>query len=407
MKSVYEAVRITDDFYWVGAVDWGLRDFHGYSTHRGTTYNSFLYTPPSGRNVVFDAVKKPFTDVMLERISSVVDTSSIETVVSNHSEMDHSGGLPGLCSAVRPRRVLASAMGVKNLSLQLEGLPDLTTVADGETVDIGGENIVFVETRMLHWPDSMFSYLPARNILVSQDAFGMHLATSELFAHRVSAELLREEGGRYFANILLPYSALVTKLLARVSSLGLAIDVIAPDHGPVWIEGGDPGPSFILDLYGRWAGQKPSRKAVVAFDTMWNSTEAMAWAITEGLREGGTRTAVLPLHGSHRSDVAAEILDAGALILGSPTINGSIFPTVADLVAYLRGLKRQNLVGAAFGSHGWSGEGVRQLSGAMSEMKIDLVHPGLSVQFRPDGNALSECRSLGLAIASRLPREED
>jgi len=406
MARVYEAIPIAEGFYWVGAVDWGLRDFHGYATHRGTTYNSYLMTTPSGRNVVFDGVKEPFVDTMLSRIASVVDPASVDTVVSNHAEMDHSGGLPRLCAALSPSRILASQAGVKNLSMQLEGFSGVTAVGDGEVVDLGGEQAVFMETRMLHWPDSMFSYLPSRRILVSQDAFGMHLASAELFAHRVDRALLREEAGRYYANILMPYSRLVTALLSKVASAGLTLDVIAPDHGPVWVEGREPGPSFITGLYAEWAAQKPTRKAVVSFDTMWKSTETMALAIAEGLEAGGATSVVLPLHGSHRSDVAYELLEAGALLLGTPTINNNLFPTVADLVAYLRGLRRQNLVGAAFGSHGWSGEGVRQLSAAMAEMKIDLLHPGLSVQFRPDGSALSACRELGAATAARLAAGE-
>lgn len=406
MARVYEAVPITEGFYWVGAVDWGLRDFHGYATHRGTTYNSYLMTTPSGRNVVFDGVKEPFVDVMLSRIASVVDPATVDVVVSNHAEMDHSGGLPRLCAALSPSRILASQAGVRNLSMQLEGLGDVTAVGDGEAVDLGGEQAVFIETRMLHWPDSMFSYLPSRRILVSQDAFGMHLASAELFAHRVGRELLREEAGRYYANILLPYSALVTKLLSKVASAGLTPDIIAPDHGPVWVEGRDPGPSFITGLYGGWAAQMPTRKAVVSFDTMWKSTEMMASSIAEGLESGGATPVVLPLHGSHRSDIASELLEAGALVLGTPTINNNIFPTVADLVAYLRGLRRQNLVGAAFGSYGWSGEGVKQLSAAMSEMKIELLHPGVSAQFRPDDSTLSACRELGSSIAARLAAGE-
>ncbi len=405
MSGVYEAVRLAEGFYWVGAVDWGLRDFHGYSTHRGSTYNSYLLTTPSGRNVVFDAVKKPFMDVMLSRIASVVDPASIELIVSNHAEMDHSGGLADLSRATGGARIVASRMGVRNLSMQLGGLDGLSAVSDGETVEVGGETISFMETRMLHWPDSMFSYLPSRRILVSQDAFGMHLATPETAAHRIDAAILREEAGRYYANILLPYSQLVTKLLGKVSAMNLGIDIIAPDHGPAWFAGTESGPGFITGLYARWAAQEPTLRAVVAYDTMWGSTEIMARAIAEGLREGGADPVVHPLHGSHRSDVAADLLEAGALLLGTPTLNASMFPTVADLVTYLGGLRRMNLVGAAFGSHGWGGEGVRRLSAAMTEMQVELLHPGLASQFRPGGDVLSSCRALGVETAGRLRRE--
>ncbi len=400
MKGAYEAVELREGFYWVGAIDWEIRNFHGYSTHRGTTYNSYLLK--SGRTVLFDTVKKPFMGVMLERIRSVMDPSGIDVIVSNHAELDHSGSLPEVSEIARPDVIYASRQGAGNIALQLDMNREVRTVGDGETVDIGGEDLRFIETRMLHWPDSMFSYLPARKILVSQDAFGMHLATPDLHAHLNSLPLLREEAARYYANILLPFSSLVTKLLSRVAELGLAPETIAPDHGPVWFAGTAAGPDFILPLYSSWAEQRPSREAVVAYDTMWHATEEMAHAIAEGLTRGGAVPSVHPLASSHRSDIAAALLEAGALFMGTPTINNNMFPTVADLSTYLRGLNRRNLVGAAFGSHGWSGEGVRHLSRTMGEMGVELLHDGLASRFRPTPADIEACVSLGLAAAARL-----
>lgn len=398
MSGTWKAVELMEGFYWVGAVDWDLRDFHGYSTHRGTTYNAFLL---KGReNVLFDTVKAPFFDQMMERIASVADPSSISVIVSNHSEMDHSGSLPAAVAAIRPGRVIASAAGARNLYMQL-GFEGVEVAADGSTTVAGDADLVFMETRMLHWPDSMFTYVPSRKLLVSQDAFGMHLATTRLFADLNEESVLLEEAGRYFANILLPYSQLVEKLLAKAAAADLETDVIAPDHGPLWRAGTRTGPDWITRLYARWAAQAPGDRVVIAYDSMWRATEKMAHAVAEGAAAGGAVPVVFGLHSSHRSDVAAELLEAGALLLGSPTLNGNVFPTVSDLVCYLGGLKRRNLAGGAFGSYGWSGESVRQLEEALIGMKVRMLGT-VACRFGPDSEALSGCRDLGRKAAEAV-----
>lgn len=398
MSGTWRAVELMEGFYWVGAVDWDLRDFHGYSTHRGTTYNAFLL---KGREtVLFDTVKAPFFDQMMERIASVADPSSVSVIVSNHSEMDHSGSLPAAVAAMKPGRVIASSAGAKNLSMQL-GLEGIEVAADGSRTEAGDAELVFMETKMLHWPDSMFTYIPSRKLLISQDAFGMHLATARLFADENEESVLLQEAGRYYANILMPYSQLVEKLLAKVASAGLDMDVIAPDHGPLWRTGTTTGPEWIVGRYARWAAQAPGSRVVIAYDTMWRATEKMAHAIAEGAAAGGAIPLVCSLRSSHRSDIAAELLDAGALMLGSPTLNGNMFPTVSDLVCYLGGLKRRNLAGGAFGSYGWSGESVRQLEEALTGMKVRMLG-SVACQFGPDASALSRCRDLGLAAAASV-----
>jgi flavorubredoxin len=401
MSSGYEAVRITERLFWVGAIDWDLRDFHGYSTSRGTTYNAYLLT--GEENVLFDTVKEPFYDQMISRISSVLPPSSITTVVSNHAEMDHSGSLPRLLRELIPGRILASEAGIRHLGMQM-GIDGsrLTRVKDGETLKAGDLDLTFLETRMLHWPDSMFTWIPAMRTLVSQDAFGMHLATPRLLACENDPVLLRQEAARYYGNILLPYSGLVLKLLEKVTAMGLEFDLVLPDHGPWWKAGTSLPPAWIAGLYASWARLEPTDKAVVVYDTMWHSTEEMARAVVEGIAAGGARPAVFPLKGSHRSDIAAELLEAGALVLGSPTLNNGIFPTVADVVTYLKGLRRTGLVGAAFGSYGWSGESPRLLGEALTALRVEQVGPPLSVQFRPVPGDLENCRQLGLQVAARI-----
>jgi len=392
----FSAVKVTDAVWWVGAVDWGLRDFHGYATQRGTTYNAYLVM--ADKVTLIDTVKRPFLGEMMARISSVVEPRKIDYVVSNHTEMDHSGSLGEVIAAAGPEKVFASKMGVKALGRHFDLGREVRAVADGETLSLGNMNLTFVETRMLHWPDSMFTYLAEEELLFSSDAFGMHLASSERFDDEIDPSILEHEGARYFANILLPYSPLVTKLIARVGELGIPIRTICSDHGPVWRS----DVAGVIQRYAKWAAQKRARKAVVVYDTMWQSTAAMARAVTEGLTASGVSAKLMPLKGSHRSDVAAEMLDAGALVVGSPTLNNGLFPTVADLLCYLKGLKPKGLVGAAFGSYGWSGEAVRDLAGMLEAMKIELVSDPVKSLYVPGDEELANCRSLGMRVGDIL-----
>jgi flavorubredoxin len=244
----------------------------------------------------------------------------------------------------------------------------------------------------------MFTYLPQRKMLFSQDAFGMHLASSKRFDDEHDWSLLESESSKYFANILLPYTGFIEKLLAKVKSAGLEFEMVMPDHGPIW----RTNIQRVFDLYAAWSKQRPGRKAVIAFDSMWGSTQKMAQVIADEITSHGAGVKVMPLSSNHRSDVATEILDAGALVVGSPTINNNIFPTVADVLVYLKGLKRKHLVGASFGSYGWGGEAVKQLNGLLTDMGIELVGDGVKVKYVPDEEALGRCRELGSAVAKRI-----
>jgi flavorubredoxin len=312
--------------------------------------------------------------------------------------MDHSGGMPATVARVKPSKLVASKMGAKALPRHFDVGMEITAVGDGATLSVGERTLTFIETRMLHWPDSMMTYVSPDKLLFSQDGFGMHLASSARFADEIDGVLLHEEAAKYYANILLLYSPLVLKTLGKFADLGVAIDVIAPDHGPIYRK--DPG--WILERYRVWAEQKPTMKAVIVYDTMWQSTAAMAKAIEEGLAAGGASTVVLPLAVRHRSDVMTELLDAGALVVGTPTMNGEMFPTVADFLTYARGLKPAHLVGAAFGSYGWGGGGAGKVATELEAMKVELVAEPLQVNYVPHEEDLARCRELGEAVAARL-----
>ena len=396
MSRAFQAKKMSEHVHWVGAIDWEIRDFHGYATSRGTTYNAYLVV--ADKITLVDTVKAPFRDELLSRVSSVVDPSEISVIVSNHSEMDHSGCLPQMVDIIKPERVYASKMGTKALEDHFHGRIPVEAVEDGGELSLGDVTLRFFETKMVHWPDSMFSYLVEDGLLFSQDGFGMHLASEERFTDEIDKAVLREEAAKYYANILTPYSPVIAKTLARVRELDLELNLVCPDHGPVWR---DDFP-WILGLYSDWTEQRPTEKAVIVYDTMWKSTSLMARSIAEGLAAGGASPRLLPLQGSHRSDVAAEVLEAGALLVGTPTINNNMFPSLADALSYLKGLKPRNLVGAAFGSYGWSGEAVGQVSAILEKMKVELVGEGLRVQYVPTEEDLEQCRALGETVAKRL-----
>ena len=389
-------VEIAKGVYDVGVNDWNIRDFHGYSTYQGTSYNAFLIIDE--KIALIDTVKKDFSDQLLANITKVVDPKKIDYVISNHTEMDHSGGLPRVMHTVGEDKPLyCSKMGAKNLARHFPQKWNYHAVGTGQELSLGARNLMFLETRMLHWPDSMFTYLKEDKILFASDGFGQHYAGHEKFDDQIGDEIMWH-AKKYFANILLLYSPLILKLLDTVTELGLEIDMICPDHGIIWRQ--DPGK--IIAAYAKWARQEPEKKAVIVYDTMWQSTEQMAEAIASGLYKEGINFKLMHLRKCHRSDIMTEVLDARAVILGSPTLNNCLFPTVSDLLTYMKGLKPKNKIGAAFGSYGWSGEAVKLISKELEAMKFDLVDPGIKIQYVPDQEDLNACIEFGKKIGRAI-----
>ncbi len=395
-------VEIKKGVHWVGAVDWHVRDFHGYSVNKGSTYNSYLVLDE--KVTLFDAVKKPFKSDMLHNIYRVIEPSKIDYLVVNHVEPDHSGSIPEIIEMTKPEKVFCSSRGKKALldHYHREDWP-YEVVESGQEIPIGKRTITFLETRMLHWPDSMFSYIKEESLLISSDAFGQHWATSERFNDQVDSSELMAHAVKYYANILLPYSGLVQKLIAEVKKMNIKIDMIAPDHGLIWRD----NPLQIVEAYDKWSKQGCKRKALIIYDTMWHSTEMMAKAIADGLIESGISIKLMNLAADHRSDVITEMIDSKAVILGSPTLNNGMLPRMADMLCYMKGLRPINKFGAAFGSYGWSGEAVKQIVKSLEDMKMKLFGAGINLQFVPNHEGLKKCvdlgREIGAAIKDAVP----
>ncbi|HEX04957.1 MAG TPA: FprA family A-type flavoprotein, partial [Bacteroidetes bacterium] len=346
MSSSFRAREVCDKVYAVGAIDWELAEFHGYHTPHGTTYNAYLIL--ADKITLIDTVKAKYTDELLARISSVIHPSRIDYIVSNHSELDHSGALPKIIEAVQPEAVYASPKGVQALERHFHDDLKLNAVKDGDKLSLGNMELTFQLTSMVHWPDSMFSFLDHGKVLFSNDAFGMHVASSKLWADEHDPGHVAAELKNYYANILWLTSRAVQKVFKGMDKAEIEPSIILPDHGPGWRNNLEKP----LGLYKDWSeGKKDPNKAVILFDTMWGSTALMARVIADGLIEGGMDVQVLPLAKTERAKVALECLDASLLIVGSPTLNGGLFPTIADVLTYISGLNpgKPRIKGAVFG----------------------------------------------------------
>ncbi len=389
-------LEIAKGIYEVGVADWNIRDFHGYSTDVGTTYNAYLIVDETV--ALIDTVKGAFADQLLDNISQILDPKKIDLVISNHTEMDHSGGLPRIMHRIGEDKPLyCSKMGLKNLKRHFTREWNFHPVDNGGTLSLGKRTLTFLETRMIHWPDSMFTYLNEDGILFSSDGFGQHYAGTERFDDEIGDNIM-PHAKKYFANILLLYAPRIQKLIEDVQAMGLDIRMICPDHGIIWRK----DPAKIINAYVKWCHQVPKKRAVILYDTMWKSTETMAQAIAAGIRKTGIPTRPMHIRNNHRSDILTEVMDAGAVVVGSPTLNNGLFPTVADILTYMKGLKPQNKIAAAFGSYGWSGEAPALINAELEAMKFDIAAPPLRVQYVPDQDAAKACEAFGESIGKAL-----
>jgi len=392
------ATKLMEGIYWVGAVDWNLRYFHGpaYSTHRGTTYNAYLII--DDQVTLVDTVYRPFAAELIKHISEVIDPAKIDNVVINHIETDHSGSFPEIMKIVPNARVFCTQRGMEGLKKQYYLDCDYHGVKTGDVIKTGKKSLTFVEAPMLHWPDSMFTYIREDALLMPNDAFGQHIATSHRFDDEVDMNEVMDEAAKYYANILLPLSTLVLKKIEDVTNMGIDIKMIAPSHGIIWR--GDPG--RIINAYVKWAKGDADKKALVVYDTMWDSTEKMAKAILEGMVSAGVTAKFFKLSASDHNDIMKELMNARALVIGSPTMNNGILPTMATFLDDLRGLKPRHRIGVAFGSYGWGGGAIKLIEETFRAAGMEIVEAGLGLKWVPSEAELKQCVELGKRIAARV-----
>jgi len=388
-------IMLAEGVYWVGVVDWSLRLFHGHelSTHRGSSYNAYLIVDE--KIALVDTVWGPFQDQLIENISEIIDTAKIDVVVANHAESDHSGALPVVMRHAPNATLVVSKRGRESIEGHFHQPWKFQAVQTGDRISIGRHELVFIEAPMLHWPDSMFTYLTGENILMPNDAFGQHYATAFRFNDEVNQEELYEEALKYYANILTPFSSLVLKKVEELMGLGLPVDMIAPSHGIIWRK----DPLEIVKKYQEWAAQVPEKSAVILYDTMWEGTRRMAEAIGDGLAAEGVPYKLFNMAVSDRGDVVTEIFKAKAVVVGSPTFNQGPLPTITPILEDLRGLKFQNKIGAAFGCYGWSGEAVKLIGEHLDRCRISVVAEGVKAKWQPKAEDLTTCKELGHTLA--------
>lgn len=376
-----QPVKLKAGIYWVGGIDWDIRNFHGYLTQRGSTYNAYLIIDE--KVTLIDTVKHYLYDEMIERISKIVDPAKIDYIVSNHVEMDHSGGLPKLMAVAKNATLFTSPKGASGLKAHYHQDWNFKVVKSGDSLNIGKRNLAFVHTPMAHWPDSMVTYLPEDKILFSNDALGQHLATSERFDDQVPLGITMLEAKKYYANILMLFDRPVAGALKAIG--GLEIEMIAPSHGLIW----RTHISEIVQAYQKWSANETVEKAVIVYDSMWGSTAKIAAAIQAAFENKGISVKMICLTANHISDVMTEVIDAKYLCIGSPTLNNNMMPTVASFLTYLKGLAPKNRTGLAFGSYGWSGQSIGLVETMLKDTKMVILEK-IKVQYVPDQAGLQK-----------------
>jgi anaerobic nitric oxide reductase flavorubredoxin len=379
---------------WVGAIDWTIRDFHSYDAERGATYNAYLVRDE--KTALVDGVKAPFAGELLRNVAALTELSRVDYVVCNHAELDHAGSLGEVLHAMPQATLLCDKKCAVTLGEHFDTSGwKIRPVATGDTVSLGRRTLQFIETPMVHWPESMFTYVPEDKLLFSMDAFGQHYATSERFDDEVDLSTVMQEAKTYYANIVLPYGKAVLSCLDRMA--GMEIGMIAPSHGLIWRTHG----ANIVDAYRNWANHRAKPKVLVIYDTMWESTAAMAEAILEGAAQSDVSTALLHVRRSNLTRIAAEVLDAAALAFGSSTLNHGMMPMAAATLSYLEGLRPLGKAAVAFGSYGWGRGGPEAVDKALRAMAWDVVREPIRARYRPTPEILNQCRAAGRLLAER------
>lgn len=389
--------EVRNGIYWTGAIDWNMRDFHGYDTPKGTSYNAYLIVDE--KIALVDTVKGGFSDEMFMSISEHVDPARIDYVIVNHLEKDHSGSLEEVMDRAKGASIYCSARAKAGLADKYGDRWPINVVKTGDTLKLGKKTLRFTEVPMVHWPDSMITYVEEDQVLLSNDAFGQHIATSQRFEDEVRANVLYDARA-YYANILMPLSSIISETLKKLPALNIAPEIIAPSHGLIWRR--DPG--RIVSAYTEWSQFKARNEVVIAYGTMWGLTGMMAKLIAFGAMDEGVEVRLYDLEVSTLSSIMTDVLEARAVVVGSSTQNNIMLHKTAELMAYLKGLRPRNKIGAAFGAYGWAGGAVKEIDDGLKSIGLETVEP---LAFRHIMTTLSEddrkkCVEFGRNIARKV-----
>ncbi|MCX8027403.1 MAG: FprA family A-type flavoprotein [Thermodesulfovibrionales bacterium] len=395
------SVEVRNGIYWVGAIDWAVRDFHGYITPSGTTYNNYLILDKE--ITLLDTVKHDFSEITIKNIKSLVNPNDIKHVVINHIENDHVTSLEDIMHLTPKATIYITEKGKKGLEKFFDiSKWDIKVVKTGDTLNIGSKTLLFLETPMLHWPDSMMTYIKEDKVLISQDAFGQHIASSVRFDDELitceSMTFLEEGVIDYYANILMPFGQLIKNKISDIQKLGLEIEIIAPDHGIIWRN----NPNKVIQMYLDMANGKAEDAVAIVYDTMWHSTEMMTLPIMQAIKDEGLKCKVIKLRSTPMSVAIKEFWKSRGLLVGTPTLNNIMFPSVAEFLTHLRGLRPKNRIAGAFGSFGWSGGAVKEAYDEFKRMGLEIYEPGLQVLYRPSGEDEKKCYEFGKAFAQKV-----
>jgi flavorubredoxin len=396
-----KAIELKNGIYWVGAIDWAVRDFHGYVTPSGTTYNNYLIM--DDETTLLDTVKYDFADVTIKNIRSVVDPSKIKHIVINHIENDHVTSIDKIMELAPDADIYITDKGKKGLDRFFDTSKwKINIVKTGDTLKIGKRTLMFIETPMLHWPDSMMTYIKEDTILFSQDAFGQHLASAVRFDDEFitceSMAKLDDAVIDYYANILMPFGQLIKNKVSEIQKLGLEIDMIAPDHGIIW----RANPQKVLQMYLDMAGGKADLSASIIYDTMWHTTGQMTLPIMQGIKDEGVECKVIKLRATPMSVAIKEFWKSRGCLIGTPTLNNIMYPTIAEFLTHLRGLRPKNRIVGAFGSYGWGGGAVKESYEEFKKMGLEIFEPGLQVLYKPSFEDEAKCYEFGKEFAKKI-----
>jgi anaerobic nitric oxide reductase flavorubredoxin len=391
-------LEILPGIYSVGVIDWNVRTFHGhtYSTNRGTTYNAYLIL--DDKVTLVDTVLGSFAGELIENIKQIIPVEKIDYIITNHVETDHSGALPEIMKLNPAIKVIGTGKCKEGLGRHYYGNWDFQIVKTGDVLKLGKRTLTFIEAPMIHWPDSMFTYCPEEKLMMPNDAFGQHYATSERFDDEVDSCALMDEAAKYYGNILWPLGSVILKKIEEIQKMNIPIQMIAPSHGVIWRR----DPMKIVNAYISWAKNEVTKKIVVVYETMWGATEKMARKIVEGIIDFGIDVKLFDVSSADRTEIIKEMLDAKGFMFGSSTHDNDMLPNFAGFLEFVKGLRPKNRIASVFGSYGWAGGAIKEIEDILKETGIELALPSFSVKYAPDANEIKRLFEYGRDFANKI-----